>query len=67
MEEALLHFIWRYQKFNSREFVTDEGQQVLIFHPGTPNADAGPDFTISRSAWVKIVEASALLLLVSGS
>jgi hypothetical protein len=48
MEEALLHFIWRYQKFNTREIVTDDGQPVSIFHPGTPNTDAGPDFTQAK-------------------
>lgn len=48
MEEALLHFIWRYQKFSASQLFTDDGQLVSIFSAGTPNSDAGPDFSQAK-------------------
>lgn len=44
MEEAFLHFIWKFQQFNSRELKTDSGQVITVLHPGFKNSDAGPDF-----------------------
>ena len=44
MEEAFLHFVWRFQYFNSKNLTSHDGQRILILNPGTTNNDAGPDF-----------------------
>jgi hypothetical protein len=48
MEEAFLHFIWKFQHFRTPSLATDDGQEVTIFHPGLRNSDAGPDFLNAR-------------------
>jgi len=48
MEEAFLHFIWKFQHFRTPALSTVDGQEVIIFHPGLRNTDAGPDFLNSR-------------------
>ncbi len=48
MEEAFLHFIWKFQHFSTPSLATDDGQEVTIFHPGLRNSDAGPDFLNAR-------------------
>jgi len=47
MNEAFLHFIWKFQKFTS-ELETTSGEQVSIYYQGTHNHDAGPDFSEAR-------------------
>ncbi|MCP4459988.1 MAG: DUF2851 family protein [Cytophagales bacterium] len=47
MNEAFLHFIWKFQKFTS-ELVTSQGERVRIFYQGNHNHDAGPDFLEAR-------------------
>jgi hypothetical protein len=44
MQEVLLHYLWRYQKFSSPSLVTTEGKEISIIRPGNPNAGGGPDF-----------------------
>ena len=44
MEEAFLHFIWKFQQFATADLVTDTGQTVTVLRPGNANTDAGPDF-----------------------
>lgn len=53
MEEAFLHFIWKFQQFNSRDLKTDTGQKISVHHPGYSNSDAGPDF---KNAKIEIGE-----------
>ena len=53
MEESFLHFIWKFQLFNSRELISDSEQEILVLHPGHQNTDAGPDFS---NAKIKIGE-----------
>ena len=53
MEEGFLHFIWKFQQFNSRDLKTDTGKQITVLHPGFKNMDAGPDFS---NAKIKIGE-----------
>ncbi|MDZ7607779.1 MAG: DUF2851 family protein [Cyclobacteriaceae bacterium] len=48
MEEAFLHFIWKFQHFRTPALTTDDGQELIIFHPGLRNTDAGPDFLNAR-------------------
>ena len=44
MEEAFLHFIWKFQQFDHSTLCTDDGRPIAIFDPGHKNTDAGPDF-----------------------
>jgi len=53
MEEAFLHFIWKFQQFKDRVLSTDTGIEINVLHPGTRNSDAGPDF---KNAKIKIGE-----------
>ena len=52
MNEAFLHFIWKFQKFTSG-LTTTQGQSVSVFYQGNHNHDAGPDFSEAR---IKIAE-----------
>ncbi len=59
--EGLLQHIWQSGLFNHQHLVTTTGEPVTIFHPGTLNRHAGPDFTaahirIGRIEWVGNVE-----------
>lgn len=47
MNEAFLHFIWKFQKFEA-ELTTTSGEEISIFYQGTHNHDAGPDFSEAR-------------------
>jgi len=53
MQEAFLHFIWQYQKFNSENLLTEGGDPLIIFNKGQHNTDSGPDF---KEARIKIGE-----------
>ena len=48
MEESFLHFVWKFQKFNSIDLRTKDGNPVSIFDVGQHNHDAGPDFHNAR-------------------
>lgn len=47
MNEAFLHFIWKFQKITT-ELKTTSDKVVLVFFQGTHNHDAGPDFLEAR-------------------
>lgn len=42
--EALVHDLWRHQRFDAEELTTTENKPVQILDTGRPNSDAGPDF-----------------------
>lgn len=46
--EKLLHFIWRFRRFNSNELVTTSGLSLDIIYVGSYNADQGPDFSFAK-------------------
>lgn len=48
MEEALLHYLWQYQKFISPDLQLTDGGRLSVFYPGNHNHDAGPDFSDAR-------------------
>ncbi len=61
MKEDLLHFIWKYQLFESTNIQTSNHQQLIILKTGTQNSDAGPDFfnakiKIGSTTWVGNIE-----------
>jgi hypothetical protein len=49
--EALVHDLWRHQRFNTDRLSTTDGEPVRILDTGRPNTDAGPDF---QNAHVRI-------------
>ncbi|MEM6726807.1 MAG: DUF2851 family protein, partial [Bacteroidota bacterium] len=48
MQEAFIHYVWRYQKFNAQQLGTTSGEPLVIFNPGHPHQDEGPDFRNAR-------------------
>ena len=48
MEEQFLHYVWKFQKFRDLPLKTTDGQELTVFHPGTHNYDAGPDFSEAK-------------------
>ncbi len=61
MNEALLHFIWKFGYFDSANLTTEHGEKVEIIHRGLHNTHAGPDFTnckikIGKVLWAGNVE-----------
>ncbi|MDQ6815747.1 MAG: DUF2851 family protein [Bacteroidota bacterium] len=61
MNERLLHFIWQFQYFNKSGLHVDDGDQLIIIHPGTYNTHQGPDFRdgkviIGNTTWVGNIE-----------
>ena len=48
MNENFLHFVWKYQKFDSSELETTTHQKLVVFNPGNHNHDSGPDFEEAR-------------------
>ncbi|MCB0519828.1 MAG: DUF2851 family protein [Lewinellaceae bacterium] len=48
MKEDLLHFLWRFRRFDHSALSTTEGEPVEILQPGTHNTHAGPDFSNAR-------------------
>lgn len=42
--EALVHTLWRDQRFDQEALTTTEGTPITVHDPGTANADSGPDF-----------------------
>jgi len=44
MQEALLHYVWRYQKFSEPRIVSTLGKELSVIHTGSPNSGSGPDF-----------------------
>ena len=53
MDEQFLYYIWKNQKFNTRQLKTVEGADLSVLAPGYQNEDSGPDF---REARIKIAE-----------
>jgi len=46
--EALVQDLWHHQRFDAADLQTRDGDPVVVFDPGTPNTDAGPDFLDAR-------------------
>lgn len=61
MKEDFLHYIWQYRLFRPEDLVTTGGLPVSILHPGSRNANAGPDFfnaktVINQQPWAGNIE-----------
>lgn len=44
MKEDFLHYVWRYQKFDSTDLKTTDGALIKTIKTGFAHAHAGPDF-----------------------
>lgn len=45
MKEDFLHYLWKYRKFNSKDFCASTGELINVIKPGVHNTEtAGPDF-----------------------
>ena len=61
MQEDFLHYVWKFQKFNSRDLETISGDSLKVSVVGQHNTDSGPDFfnaqiSISDQLWAGNVE-----------
>lgn len=61
MNERLLQYIWQFQCYNRSALITEEGESLLVIHPGHFNANQGPDFLDARikiglATWAGSVE-----------
>jgi hypothetical protein len=61
MKEELLHFIWQSKRLLANSLKTVSGEPIEILHPGTYNADAGPDFfnakiKLGETTWAGNIE-----------
>ena len=48
MKEEFLHYVWKYQLYNTSKLIDPEGTAVEIIDPGIYNRDSGPDFFNAR-------------------
>ena len=61
MQEAFLHYIWKYKRFNLLNLITESGQSLKILSSGQHNHDSGPDFfnakiVIGNQIWAGNIE-----------
>ncbi len=59
--EALVHDLWRHQRFDRADLLTVGGMPIHVEHPGRLNTDSGPDFLdvhlrIQTTSWRGAVE-----------
>lgn len=48
MNEAFLHYIWKYRLLTNPNLLTTDGRVLQVIEPGVYNTDAGPDFFNAR-------------------
>ena len=48
MKEEFLHYLWKYCLYDSDKLVDNDGNRIIVIHPGEYNRDAGPDFFNAR-------------------
>jgi hypothetical protein len=61
MQEDFLYYVWKLQYFDKKNLITCQGDALRIYHPGTRNDHAGPDFlqssiTINDVTWYGHIE-----------
>lgn len=61
MQEAFLHYIWQFKKFDTASLQTTRGEAIILRNTGYPNTHGGPDFfnaqlEIDGITWVGNVE-----------
>jgi hypothetical protein len=48
MNEDFLHYIWKFQQFNSLDLTSSGGEPIQVIKTGLHNQNAGPDFLDAR-------------------
>ena len=48
MKEEFLHYLWKYSLYNPDELIDNDGNRIIVLHPGDYNRDSGPDFFNAR-------------------
>jgi hypothetical protein len=48
MKEEFLHYLWKYNLYDPESLIDNDGNKIIVIHPGEYNRDAGPDFFNSR-------------------
>jgi hypothetical protein len=48
MKEEFLHFLWKYNLFDTDKLLDNEGNKIEVISPGEYNHDSGPDFFNAR-------------------
>lgn len=61
IREDLLHFVWKYQRFETNQLISTAGEKIDLIQFGQHNLDAGPDFLnakikIDDTTWAGNVE-----------
>ena len=61
MKEDFLHYVWKFQKFSSKDLKTTNNESILIEKVGDHNLNSGPDFfnsklSINHQLWAGNVE-----------
>lgn len=61
MNEDYLHYLWKFQKFDSTHLVTTNGENVMVKSIGFHNKNSGPDFlegsiSIGNTNWYGNIE-----------
>lgn len=61
MREDFLHYLWRFQKFSTRQLVSTQGETLQILKVGNHNENEGPDFLfgkvrIGAQVWAGTIE-----------
>lgn len=61
MQEAFLHYIWQFKKFDTAQLQTTGGESITLRNNGLSNLNGGPDFfnaqlEIDQQLWVGNVE-----------
>ncbi|CAI8204686.1 MAG: Uncharacterised protein [Flavobacteriaceae bacterium] len=67
MREDLLHFLWRYQKFDEAPLQTTTAEMVYVLDKGQPNSGSGPNFLMAQIQIGSIRFAGAVELHLSAS
>jgi hypothetical protein len=48
MKEEFLHYLWKYGLYDADSLYDEEGNKIIVLHPGEYNRDSGPDFFNAR-------------------
>jgi hypothetical protein len=61
MKEEFLHYLWKYSLYDPESLIDQDGNKILVIHPGEYNRDSGPDFfnsriSIANTIWAGNVE-----------
>lgn len=48
MKEDLLHYLWKFQKWNSHHLLSENNEPLHVIKPGHHNKLAGPDFILAQ-------------------